>query len=108
MGFRKWWLAAGTLLLLALVGLCWSVWPWLRALTRPETVERLRRFLDGFGWAGVLVLMGLQGLQVLSALISALPVQLAAGAMYGPLGGLVVCLTGVILGSAAVFLGVKR
>ncbi len=104
---KKWLILGAGLLCCCALGL-WRLWPWLSALTRPETAETLRGFLDGLGVWGALALLILQALQVLSALIPALPIQLAAGAAYGPVGGLAICLGGVALGSSLVFGGVKK
>lgn len=57
---------------------------------------------------GVLALIGIQTVQVVSGVIPALPIQIAAGLTYGAFGGLFVCLAGIFIGSTIVFLAVKR
>ena len=75
---------------------------------QPENMERFRALLDSFGIAGALILIAIQIAQVLSGVIPALPIQLAAGLTYGPFGGLAICMTGIFIGSTIVFLLVKR
>ncbi len=89
----------------------WLVWRWypvVQGLMEPERMEAFRERLQSFGPLGALLLLGVQVLQVISGLIPALPVQVAAGVTYGALGGLVICAGGVFLGSALVFMTVKR
>ncbi len=89
----------------------WLVWRWypvVQGLMEPEKMDAFRERLQSFGLMGILLLIGVQILQVISGLIPALPVQIAAGVTYGALGGLAICASGVFLGSALVFILVKR
>lgn len=70
--------------------------------------EELRSFLDSYGWKGYLILMGLQCLQVVIALIPGEVIELGAGYAYGALRGTAICLIGVAISSALIFLLVKR
>jgi len=72
------------------------------------STEELRTFLDGYGWKGYLILMGLQCLQVVVALIPGEVIELGAGYAYGALRGTLICLTGVAVSSALIFLLVKK
>ncbi|MEG2088368.1 MAG: VTT domain-containing protein, partial [Angelakisella sp.] len=47
-------------------------------------------------------------LQIVVAVIPGEPIEVVAGAMYGIWGGLAVCLTGVLVGSAGIFWAVRR
>ena len=70
--------------------------------------EELRSFLDSYGWKGYLILMGLQCLQVVIALIPGEVIELGAGYAYGALRGTSICLIGVAISSALIFLLVKK
>lgn len=82
--------------------------PAIRSLTRPETMEAFRAWLGSFGLLGALVLAAAQFLQVISGIVPALPIQIAAGLTYGALPGLLICLGGILPGSALVFATVKK
>lgn len=99
---------AAATLLAAAVWLIIQYYPQIKGLMQPENMERFRALLDSFGVAGALVLIAIQTAQVLSGVIPALPIQLAAGLTYGPFGGLAICMTGIFIGSTIVFLLVKR
>lgn len=105
---RRKWFGAATLLLFAIVLVLLTLFfskilaPYLRS------TEELRTFLDSYGWKGYLVLMGLQCLQVVVALIPGEVVELGAGYAYGAIKGTAICLLGVAISSALIFLLVKK
>lgn len=92
---------AAAVLLAAAVCLIIRYYPQIKSLMQPENMERFRALLDSFGIAGALVLIAIQTAQVLSGVIPALPIQLAAGLTYGPFGGLAICMTGIFIGSSS-------
>ncbi len=94
--------AAGFLLL------CLACLPLIRWMLRPEFGPWLQGKVELLGLWGVLLLLGVQILQIVVAIIPGEPVELAAGAMYGAVGGLLLCLAGCLIGSSAVFLLVRR
>ena len=76
-----------------------------------STDEGLRRFVEEIqstGIFGALILCLIQTLQVVVAFIPGEFVELAAGVMFGPLLGLILCLVGLNLGTALIFLLVRR
>lgn len=73
-----------------------------------NSTEELRSFLDSYGWKGYLILMGLQCLQVVIALIPGEIIELGAGYAYGAVRGTAICLVGVAISSALIFLLVKK
>lgn len=73
-----------------------------------SSTEALRTFLASYGWKGYLVLMGLQCLQVIVAFIPGEVVELGAGYAYGAIYGTLVCIAGVAISSALIFLLVKK
>lgn len=92
----------------ALLVLCVACVPLIRWMFRPEFGPWLQGKVEALGVWGVLALLGVQVLQIVVAIIPGEPVELAAGAMYGALGGLALCLAGCLIGSAGVFLAVRK
>ena len=83
-------------------------WPLIRDLQDPEYREKFSAWVAGFGFKGVLVLFGLQVLQVVVAVIPGGPVQLIAGAAYGPWMGLLILMTGCAAATVIVFFLVRK
>lgn len=73
-----------------------------------RTPEGFRHYINGFGWKGYLVALGIQMLQVVVALIPGEVVEIGAGCAFGWLGGTLICLAGVAIASSIVFLLTKR
>ena len=73
-----------------------------------QSEEEFRLFLQRFGWTGRFILLGLQILQVIVAFIPGEIIELGAGYAYGAIEGTLLCLAGVALSSAGVFLLVKK
>lgn len=71
------------------------------------TIETLRSFVDSMGWAGIVVMFLIQTLQVVLAFIPGEPIEIAAGTLYGTIGGTLLCLFGIAAGTAIIFLLVK-
>lgn len=105
---RRKWFGAISLILFAVILVLLTLFfskilaPYLRS------TEELRAFLDSYGWKGYLILMGLQCLQVVVALIPGEVVELGAGYAYGAIEGTLICLAGVAISSALIFLLVKK
>ena len=71
-----------------------AIWPTLSIVFEPGGVETLIELITSQGPLGVLILLGMQLLQIIVAFIPGEVVQIAAGMMYGPLWGSVVILVG--------------
>ena len=65
--------------------------------------EELKRILGGNTLLGQLMFVGIQSLQVLFAFIPGEFVEIAAGYIYGPFWGTVLCLIGVAPATALIF-----
>lgn len=91
-------LLAGALTALTVLAL-----PYVRRLSDPETQRFIQNWIGERGIWGILILLGLQVLQVIIAFIPGEPMELLAGALCGALGGTVLCLTGTVLASACIF-----
>ena len=93
-------LVAFFLVLLLIVALAW---PTVSAIFEEGGLELLIQRMHEAGPLGVLILLGLQLLQIIVAFIPGEVVQVAAGMLYGPFGGTAVILVGVVLASSLVF-----
>ena len=51
--------------------------------------QQFKRWLEGFGWLGRLVLIGMMAMQVLVALLPGEIIEVGAEVAYGPLEGMV-------------------
>lgn len=82
--------------------------PWINGLYDPALRDDFTAYTGSLGIWGYVLLFGLQVLQVVVAIIPGEPVELLAGAVCGGFGGLMLCLAGCALGSAAVFMFMRR
>jgi len=83
-------------------------WPLIRNLQDPEYREIFAAWVTGLGFRGVMVLYGIQVLQIVVAVIPGGPVQLIAGAAYGTWGGLLILLIGCANATVIVFFMVRK
>lgn len=74
--------------------------PLLRHAAEPE---QFRAWLDGYGAFSRLIFIGIVLLQVVVAVIPGEPFEIAAGYAFGTLEGTLLCLAGILLGSAIIF-----
>ena len=70
-------------------------------------IEKLRLFVDSLGGWGILFMLLIQTAQVILAFIPGEPIEIAAGTLYGTLGGTALCLAGITIGTFIIFLMVK-
>lgn len=82
--------------------------PWIKTLYDPALRRSFTAFVASLGVWGYALMFCLQVVQVVVAIIPGEPVELMAGALYGGLGGLLLCSTGTIAGTAIIFLLVRR
>lgn len=85
-----------------------AMWPWIADAFTEGGVERLVGRMQDAGPVGVLILLGLQFLQVVVAFIPGEGVQFAAGLMYGPVLGAIIILLGCLISSAIIYQLVHR
>ena len=83
-------------------------WPYTADVFSEGGVERLVERVQNAGAAGVLILLGMQFLQIIVAFIPGEVVQVAAGAIYGPWLGALVILVGCFFSSWLIYEVVHR
>ena len=99
--------AAGIALFLLLsLAIFWFVGkPFLAFVSKPE---KFRLWVDSHGIWGRLAFLGMMLLQVFVAIIPGEPLEIGAGYAFGAVEGTILCILGAGIGSALVFLFVRR
>lgn len=94
----------GLIVFIALIfGVVAALWPSLSVVFEPNGVDRLISDIKSQGPAGVLILLGLQLLQIVVAFIPGEVVQVAAGMLYGPFFGSLIILLGCVISSSIIY-----
>lgn len=105
---RRIFAGASIVLLLALsVWLTWFLWKKV-GIFELDHISDFQSRIDSFGAWGWLVALGIQVLQVIVALIPGEVVEVGCGMAFGTWGGLLICLAGSAVGSAIIFLLVRK
>ena len=94
------------LLLTGILGLIF--WPLIKNLQNTEYREAFTVWVEKLGIGGVLVLFGLQVLQIVVAVIPGGPMELIAGAAYGAWGGLLILEAGCAAATVLIFFLVRK
>lgn len=92
----------------AVVALCVWLIPLVWSLRQPENQAAFEEFVGSLGVFGVLLMLGIQVLQIVVAVIPGEPIELIMGLMYGTWGGLALTLTGILTGSTIIYFCMKR
>ena len=89
--------------LLLMVALTIVFWPYIERLGTEEGREAFKSWVDGLGFGGWLVTLGIQLLQIFVAFIPGEPVELMLGYVWGPWLGTLTCLVGIFIGTATIY-----
>ena len=100
-------LGAAVLAAVAVFGLTYHRQIWA-ILTQEKARDAFIGWARGSGLAGVGVFMGIQILQVVVAVLPGEPLEIAAGYAFGAWRGMLLCLTGAVLGCALVMAVTRR
>ena len=92
----------------AVVALCVWLIPLVWSLRQPENQAAFEEFVGSLGVFGILLMLGIQVLQIVVAVIPGEPIELIMGLMYGTWGGLALTLTGILIGSTIIYFCMKR
>lgn len=96
------------LFLILIVTVTLLVSPYIMKLTEPENQAEFKKWVSDMGIWGVLLVLGIQMLQIVVAFIPGEPVELIAGVLYGTVFGTLFCLFGCVLASSLIFLISKK
>lgn len=83
-------------------------WPYIKELATDEGRAAFKEWVDGLGFWGWLVTLGIQLLQIFVAFIPGEPVELMLGYVWGPWLGMLTCLIGIFIGTLTIFLLVRK
>ena len=83
-------------------------WPYIARLSTKEGREAFGEWIDGLGFGGWLVTLGIQLLQIFLAFIPGEPVELMLGYVWGPWLGMLTCLIGIFIGTMTIFFLVRK
>jgi len=86
---------------------CYKLIPLFIALKEPANQESFKEYIENLGWMGWITILTIQVLQIFIAFIPGEIVELLAGILYGPLGGLLICLLGILIGSILIYYTMK-
>lgn len=92
---------------LMLGGTAFGIW-WMMSLHDPDVFAMFNERIASLGIGGWLVLLGIQYIQIVLAFIPGGLIQIIAGGLFGPIGGLAVILVGIVLANATIFALVRR
>lgn len=81
---------------------------WMVALRDPQNLANFQQFISSMGFGGWVILLAIQYIQIVIAFIPGGPIQMIAGALFGPIGGLATCVLGMLLATSTVFSLVRR
>ncbi len=87
----------------------WACLPWLwRFFFDPAAQQQLSGWLASFGPWTFFVIIALQVVQIVFVVLPGKPLEVAAGLLYGALGGIAVTYAGVLAGTVLVYYLSKR
>lgn len=92
----------------ALTFLCIRFLPTIAGLSDETKGLQFKEQVGEMGFKGVLIVLGLQILQIVFAVIPGQPVEIISGMIYGVLPGMVLCLVGIFIGTFIVFYTVRK
>ncbi len=84
------------------------LFPYFTELADEEKRNELVEYIRGNGALGILILMGIQILQVIIAVIPGEIIEVIAGIIYGTIGGYIICTIGVLISTMIVYFTVRK
>lgn len=82
--------------------------PIFRDIATEEGRINFKAEIEGLGYEGMLIIIGLMVVQIFLPILPGEPVEVLAGMCYGPIGGLVVILLGTFLSTFIIFFAVRK
>lgn len=83
------------------------IWPYLMSLKTIEGRENFQNWVNDFGFLGFFIILSLQILQVVIAFLPGEITETIAGMMYGIVGGIALCMLGLIIATLIIYALVK-
>lgn len=96
-----------SLVILAIIYSCYKLLPLLFSLNNPSNIESFKQKIQSLKFTGWIIVLIMQILQIFIAFIPGEIIEILSGILYGTVGGLLICLTGIIIGSILIYYTVK-
>lgn len=90
-------------IVLLMIVLTIYLFPKFLELQHEEKREELKHFIESIGFWGWLLAVGVQVLQVVVAILPGEPVEIAMGMIFGPIGGMLTCMLGIVIGTLIIY-----
>lgn len=94
--------------ILLLVILTIYLFPIVGKLLDEEGRELFKEEIQSTGFKGILILLGLQGIQIILPILPGEPIEILAGMCYGTIGGLVFLIISVFIITTLIFFTVRK
>ena len=94
--------------ILLLIALTIYLLPMAQKLFDEQGREKFKEEIQSSGFTGILILLGLQGVQILLPILPGEPIEILAGMCYGPIGGFVFLIISVFLITSLIFFAVRK
>lgn len=101
-------ISAVSLIAAVFIGLTLAFLPRIMSLSTEEGRSEFAAWIDGLGFGGWLVTLGIQVLQIILAFLPGEPIELMLGIVWGPWLGTATCLLGIFIGTLLIFLAVRK
>lgn len=95
-------------ILVALAIFLWKLAPFMKDLSTTEGQIAFKEKIDSLGFAGLLLLLGLQILQILLVVLPGEPFEVLAGMCYGAWGGCLFITVSVFITTTIIFFTVRK
>lgn len=96
-----------SIIILLMIGLTIYLFPKFLELQHESKREELKVYIESIGFWGWLLALGAQILQVVVAFLPGEPIEIVMGMIFGPIGGLLTCMLGIIIGTTIIYLFAK-
>lgn len=94
--------------ILLLIALTIYLYPMAKQLFDEQGREAFKEQIQSSGFTGILILLGLQGVQILLPILPGEPIEILAGMCYGPIGGFIFLIISVFIITALIFFAVRK
>ena len=96
------------LIVIILIGFLWKLAPFMTNLTNKEGQIAFKNKISDMGFVGILLLFGLQVLQILLVVLPGEPFEVLAGMCYGAWGGALFITVSVFITTTIIFFTVRK
>ena len=85
-----------------------KLFPVFLNISTEEGRMNLKAEIEGLGFDGILIIIGLMVIQIFLPILPGEPVEVLAGMSYGPIGGLIIVSLGAFISTFIIFFAVRK